>query len=158
MTTNHRPRARTDTRGASQIIEADPRESFAPFRIFVRYLIEIRMVTAGVMFSLLAMSMSVAAESNFVDLRAECDQATGAVRAILETTEPFHGLLYSRNHPSTCRTDGAGGGITVLEMTPDRQCGIDFGDWYSRSVDVYVQHDSFVQQVNCIYYFFFKSF
>ena len=66
----------------------------------------------------------------------------------------------SRNHASQCGVAGVGPSnpVTTLVMDPER-CGIEFGaaaagerdddgrrGQPAREVDVYVQHDSFVQQ------------
>ena len=59
----------------------------------------------------------------------------------LDTLEPFDGLIYSRNHPSDCSALGNRQLSTTLVMMRGT-CGIKEG-----RVDLYVQHDSFVQQV-----------
>ena len=61
----------------------------------------------------------------------------------------------SRNHASQCGVAGVGPSnpVTTLVMDPER-CGVRFGErdigssrgQPPREVDVYVQHDSFVQQ------------
>merc|ERR1719367_2481332 len=90
--------------------------------------------------------------NNFMTLRADCSDPYRVV-VTLRTSEPFEGLLYSRNHASTCGVAGVGASnpVTTLVMDPER-CGVEFsenggGGGPVRKVDVYVQHDSFVQQV-----------
>lgn len=86
----------------------------------------------------------------YMTLQAECTD-NGLIVASLNTMEPFSGLIYSRNHPSSCRVAGDNASPTVLVMQ-DQACGFRVetrrGQAGVREVDVYVQQDSLVQQVH----------
>lgn len=80
----------------------------------------------------------------FLSLRATClpDKITISLR----TQDPFDGLIYSRNFPSTCRVAGSQQSpVTTLIMEAER-CGIQTRS-DGREVDLYVQQDPIFQQV-----------
>ena len=58
-----------------------------------------------------------------MSLSADCLQ--DRILVTLDTLEPFYGLLYSRNHPSTCRIGGNGHKRTSMDMLQLMECGID---------------------------------
>ena len=101
---------------------------------------------------------------DFITLKATC--YADRMLVSLLTSEPFEGLLYARNYPSSCRVSGgqygqpglppgqpaAGQPVTQLMLTP-HECGIKFGITRKgiegvMEAEIYVQHDSFVQQVS----------
>lgn len=105
---------------------------------------------------------------DFVTLKATC-YPDSRILVSLQTSEPFEGLLYARNHPSSCRVEGQPAllqPVTQLMMTP-QECGIRLGlrsKGYEgvSEAEVYVQHDSFVQQVRVpifrdFFYFHFEK-
>ena len=66
-------------------------------------------------------------DNHFLTLSADCqfiDQSDVKVNLTLHTSEPFYGLLYSRDHPSTCRTVGDGKTATPLVINDAEKCGL----------------------------------
>ncbi len=108
------------------------------------------MVALNVIIVLSAAAVGVASAEtdNYLTLTADCSR-TDAITVHLRTSEPFEGLLYSRNHASSCGVAGVGGPLTTLVMHGEG-CGVEHAARDAgniREVDLYVQHDSFVQQV-----------
>ncbi|TRY68867.1 hypothetical protein TCAL_05077 [Tigriopus californicus] len=80
----------------------------------------------------------------FLSLRATC--LPDKITISLQTQDPFDGLIYSRNFPSTCRVAGSQQSpVTTLIMEAER-CGIQTRS-HVREVDLYVQQDPIFQQV-----------
>ena len=86
-------------------------------------------------------------------LKAQClpkSENKNEIIVTLYTAEPFYGLFYSRNYPSSCSIAGENSPSTSLVMQGDK-CGfrevVRHGQEGVREVDIYIQHDSFVQQV-----------
>ena len=54
---------------------------------------------------LIGLLMTTVTKANFMTLSTQCTNDHIVVN--LTTQEPFQGLIYSRNHPSTCGANGA---------------------------------------------------
>ena len=63
----------------------------------------------------------------FITLSADCSYlvSNGSyISVTLHTSEPFYGSLYSRDHPSSCKSVGDGGTSTKLIVRLDKDCGV----------------------------------
>ena len=63
----------------------------------------------------------------FITLSADCSYlvSNGSyIGVTLHTSEPFYGSLYSRDHPSSCKSVGDGGTSTKLIVSLDKDCGV----------------------------------
>ena len=66
-------------------------------------------------------------DGHFLTLSADCQFEVNnkvKVNLTLHTSEPFFGLLYSRDHPSTCKTVGDGKTATPLVIDDAEKCGL----------------------------------
>jgi hypothetical protein len=62
-------------------------------------------------------------DGNFMTLKADCGRPDQIV-VTLRTSEPFEGLLYSRNHASRCGVAGVGGSNPVTTLVMEQECDL----------------------------------
>ena len=82
----------------------------------------------------LLLSESANSEQHFLTLSAECGDAGKTTNLTLHTSEPFFGLLYSRDHPSTCKTVGEGLTATQLIIDEKKKCGLELMEKRQRNL------------------------
>ena len=66
-------------------------------------------------------------DKRFITLSADCSYlvSNGSyIGVTLHTSEPFYGSLYSRDHPSSCKSVGDGGTSTKLIVSLHKDCGV----------------------------------
>ena len=73
-------------------------------------------------------------DKHFLTLSAECGEAGNTANLTLHTSEPFFGLLYSRDHPSTCKTVGEGLTATQLVIDEKKKCGLELMEKRQRNL------------------------
>ena len=73
-------------------------------------------------------------DKHFLTLSAECGEAGNTANLTLHTSEPFFGLLYSRDHPSTCKTVGEGLTATQLIIDEKKKCGLELMEKRQRNL------------------------
>ena len=82
----------------------------------------------------LLLSESANSEQHFLTLSAECGDDGKTTNLTLHTSEPFFGLLYSRDHPSTCKTVGEGLTATQLIIDEKKKCGLELMEKRQRNL------------------------
>ena len=83
---------------------------------------------------LIQQSAEANSDKHFLTLSAECGEAGNTANLTLHTSEPFFGLLYSRDHPSTCKTVGEGLTATQLVIDEKKKCGLELMEKRQRNL------------------------
>ena len=83
---------------------------------------------------LIQQSAEANSDKHFLTLSAECGESGNTANLTLHTSEPFFGLLYSRDHPSTCKTVGEGLTATQLVIDEKKKCGLELMEKRQRNL------------------------
>ena len=80
-------------------------------------------------------------DKHFLTLSADCGEDGRTANLTLHTSEPFFGLLYSRDHASTCKTVGEGLTATQLVIDHEKKCGLELMEKRQRNLLVAAASD-----------------
>ena len=78
----------------------------------------------AILIGVLLAEVSAQGSSDYLTLEATCSPSTDEILVSLKTSEPFEGLFYSRNHPSSCRVAGQRELETGMILSGEERCGV----------------------------------